>query len=193
MENGQSTPELEVQQRTPEEQAIIDRTVDAIVKYSITKEGRNPRIVDGLRKAALLVVSEVDGTSYGFGRLASFYADHGAESPRSNYDSLRFAASIAESFPVEAEVAERLVAQCVQQGEPHHAPAIARNALERNLTDDEVLELARHEATNYGMKSSGDREHYLRLAEEHDVSYGVVIQINQLFDHKDYVWANDID
>lgn len=193
MEKSQSTPELEVRQRTPEEQVIIDRTVDAIVEYSITEEGSNPLTVDGLRKAALLVVSKVDGSSYGFGRLASFYADHGAESPRSNFDSLRFAASIAESFPVEAEVAERLVAQCVQQGEPYHAPAIARNALERNLTDEEVLELARCEATNYGSRGSGDRERYLRLAQEHDVRFGIVMQINQLFDHKDHVWANDFD
>lgn len=186
-------PELETKIRTPEEQALIDRTVDVIAEHSISKEVRGQNMVKGLREAALLVASDIDGTAYGFSRLATFYGDYGALDNFFSFEYLDFAAQIAENFPVEPEVAERLLAQCIQCDRPNHAQKLALEALGRTLTEEEILALVTKRAKDSAIKSSGEKERYLTLAKEHGASDDVLRIIDELFQQKELAWANSYD
>jgi len=183
----------EVLQRTPEKQAIIDRSIDLVAEQSVAHGPNSVMLESGLKQAALLLVGEVDGTPYGFDRLATFYADRAAADPVFAHGQLTFAARIAEEFPVSVEVAERLVAACIRQGSSHAAVNVAQKRIGRNLTEEEVLGLAIRSTSDHATYGSDDRERHVKIAAENGASPEVVAEINRLFDDKDRVWANSFD
>ncbi|MGD0284131.1 MAG: hypothetical protein ABSB12_00845 [Candidatus Saccharimonadales bacterium] len=202
----QLADQSEVVPRSPETQQIIDATIDRLLVESVrpasdfTKEDPDQRALAnttlaryGLRRAAVVLATEIDGTQHGIDHVASFYADLCLKRGPHFYgiDELQTAYTLAMNYEVSPEVAEKVLLAKIYACHLVDANDLANNVLGRNLRDDELLTMV-DIYTHGASRSNDDRNYYLEIATGNGAGQVILQRINRAFDDMDERWQNDL-
>lgn len=181
--------------RSPEEQNIIDQAIGRLMLASVeqflgkpshvTDQGRKPTslyVHDGLRKAAIILAVDLDGSKECIDKVASFFADGYTEDELSHppADQLIDAHRLALRYGVSREVGEKIVAAEVAVNYPAFADQLANLIVKRNLSDDEIITMVNKYVQNKEINPKHHR-YYIKLAQNNGAHPSTIGYIDQAF------------
>jgi hypothetical protein len=161
---------------------LLDRSVNG---------ARSFQDKDGFRNAAAVLALELDGTRAGLDRVADFYSRRCVEAGRHPSINELLTAHDLATGGVSKEIGERILAAEIQIDYPSFADELAKDALNRGLTEDEILALV-DVHTHGASRGMDDRDEYLALAKKNNASEETIRKIIGAFNCFDEEWESDI-
>lgn len=202
----QLTEQSEALTRSPEVQQIIDTTIGRLLTESVKsadefiRSDPDQRVIAnttiaryGLRRAAVIFATEIDGTQHGIDRVASFYAEYYLNQGPYFYTivELQTAYTLAMNYEVSLAITERILLAKILACHLEDASELANNVLGRNLRDDELLTMV-EKYTHGASRSEDDRKYYLEIAVANGASQMILQRINRAFDDMDERWRHNL-
>jgi hypothetical protein len=200
------TDQNEALTRSPEVQQMLDTAIDRLLAESVKSAGAfdkndpDQRVISntiiaryGLRHAAVILATEIDGSQGAIDKVTSFYADLSLNrgSFFHSIDELQTAYWLTMNHRVSPAVAEKVLLAKIYACHLADADKLANQVLERNLRDDELLAMV-DVYTHGASRSQDDRRHYLEVAASNGASQAILERIDRAFDDMDDRWAHDL-